>query len=89
MTCNHGLFCIHRLARIRGKLYLNYNPKHQVRVDGKMSEQDTDKVGNKLANVVIIFVVLIGFSGVMAACRWWYPIYQFKAPPSWRFFYGA
>ena len=29
---------------------MNYNPKHQVKVDGKMSEQGADKAGLTLAN---------------------------------------
>jgi hypothetical protein len=49
----------------------NHTPKSELKVDGKMSEQGADKVGNKLANAAIIFVVLIGFAALIAACRWW------------------
>ena len=53
------------------KNLINYSPKNQTKVDGKMSEQGADKVGNKLANAVIIFVVLIGSAALIAASRWW------------------
>lgn len=66
----------------------NHTPKSELKVDGKMSEQGADKVGNKLANAAIIFVVLIGFAALIAACRWWQPIHQFTTPPTWRFFYA-
>lgn len=67
MTRNHGLFCVHRLARIRGKPYLNYNPKHQVKVDGKMSEQGADKAGITLANAAKIAAILFGTSALISA----------------------
>lgn len=46
---------------------MNYNPKHQVKVDGKMSELGADKAGNKLANAAIIAAVLFGFAALIAA----------------------
>lgn len=36
---------------------IKYNPKHQVKVVGKMSEKDAGKVGNKLANAALIISV--------------------------------
>ena len=48
-----------------------HTSKSELKVDGKMSEQGADKVGNKLANAVIIFVVLVGLAALIAACRWW------------------
>ena len=67
MTRNHGLFCVHHLARIRGKPYLNYNPKHQVKVDGKMSESGADKAGITLANAAKIAAILFGTSALISA----------------------
>ena len=49
----------------------NHTPKSELKVDGKMCEQGADKVGNKLANAVIIFAVLVGLAALIAACRWW------------------
>ena len=46
---------------------MNYTPKHQVKVDGKMSEQGADKTGNKLANAAIIAAILFGSSAIIAA----------------------
>ena len=46
---------------------MNYNPKHQVKVDGKMSEQGADKAGNKLENAAIIAAILFGSSAIIAA----------------------
>lgn len=67
MTRNHGLFCVHRLTGIRGKPYLNYNPKPQVKVDGKMSEQGADKAGITLANAANIAAILFGTSALISA----------------------
>lgn len=66
-----GFFVSTLIKRIRMKNLINYSPKNQTKVDGKMSEQGADKVGNKLANAVIIFVVLIGSAALIAASRWW------------------
>ena len=49
----------------------NHTPKSELKVDGKMSEQGADKVGIKLANAAMIFVVLIDLAALIAACRWW------------------
>jgi len=46
---------------------MKYNPKHQVKVDGKMSEQGADKAGNKLANAAITAAWLFGLSALVAA----------------------
>lgn len=49
----------------------NNTSKSQLKVDGKMSEQGADKVGNKLASAAIIFAVFAGLSLFAAAIRWW------------------
>ena len=46
---------------------MKYNPKNQIKVDGKMSEQGADSAGNKLANAAIIAAVLFGFAALIAA----------------------
>lgn len=46
---------------------MNYSPKHQVKVDGKMSELGADKAGNKLANAAIIAAFLFGMAAIIAA----------------------
>ena len=46
---------------------MNYNPKNQLKVDGKMSELGADKAGNKLANAAIIAAILFGFAALIAA----------------------
>ncbi|WP_171501151.1 hypothetical protein [Acinetobacter faecalis] len=46
---------------------MNYNPKHQVKVDGKMSEQGADKAGITLANAAKIAAILFGASALISA----------------------
>jgi len=46
---------------------MNYNPKHQVKVDGKMSEQGADKAGLTLANAAKIAAILFGTSALISA----------------------
>lgn len=46
---------------------MNYTPKNQVKVDGKMSEFGADKAGNKLANAALIAAALFGVAAVVAA----------------------
>lgn len=46
---------------------MNYKPKHQVKVDGKMNEHDAGKVGHKLANAALICAVCFGLAAVIAA----------------------
>ncbi len=46
---------------------MNYKPKNQIKVDGKMSEQGADKAGNKLANAAIAAAWLFGLSALIAA----------------------
>lgn len=43
------------------------NPKLQIKVDGMMSEQDAGKVGNKLANAVVIATTMFGIAVVITA----------------------
>ncbi|WP_269914005.1 hypothetical protein [Acinetobacter sp. HY1485] len=45
----------------------NYNPKSQLKVGGKMSEEGVNKVGLRLANAVIIAVSLFGISAIITA----------------------
>lgn len=42
---------------------IKYNPKHQIKIGGKMSTSGADRVGNKLANAAIIAAVgfAVGF----------------------------
>ncbi|WP_005714415.1 hypothetical protein [Glaesserella parasuis] len=44
---------------------IKYNPKHQVKVGGKMSEKDAGIVGKRLANAATI--AALGFA-IGAAC---------------------
>lgn len=67
VTRNHGLFCVHNLMAEGSKPYMNYNPKHQVKVDGKMSEQGADKAGLTLANAAKIAAILFGTSALISA----------------------
>ena len=46
---------------------MKYNPKHQIKVDAKMSEYGADKAGNKLANAAIIAAMLFGMAAIIAA----------------------
>ncbi|MDG6318741.1 hypothetical protein Q7469_12425 [Glaesserella parasuis] len=46
---------------------IKYTPKHQVKVGGKMSKEGADKVGNKLANAVLILATCLGISALMIA----------------------
>lgn len=50
---------------------VNYKPKHQVKVDGKMNEHDAGKVGNKLANAAMVAAVMFGAAAVIAALGMW------------------
>jgi hypothetical protein len=50
---------------------MKYNPKNQLKVDGKMSELGADKAGNKLATAAIIAAILFGAAAVIYAVRWW------------------
>lgn len=64
------LFPTHN-AHLRIRTYMNYTPKNQLKVDGKMSELGADKASNKLATAAIIASVLFGIAAVIAAIRWW------------------
>lgn len=46
---------------------MNYKPKNQVKVDGKMSEKGADKAGNKLASAAVVAAWLFGVSAVIVA----------------------
>ena len=46
---------------------MNYNPKLQVKVDGKMSEHGADKAGLRLANAAYVAACLFGAAAVIAA----------------------
>lgn len=46
---------------------MNYTPKHQAKVDGKMSEQGADKAGITLANAAKIAAILFGASALITA----------------------
>lgn len=50
---------------------MQYNPKHQVKVDGKMNEHDAGKVGNKLANAALIASILFGVAALVADASMW------------------
>lgn len=50
---------------------MKYTPKNQVKVEGKMSEQAADKVGNKLANAAFIFACGTALAALIFAVRWW------------------
>lgn len=50
---------------------MQYNPKHQVKVDGKMNTEDAGKVGNKLANAAFIAAILFGAAALLAAASLW------------------
>jgi len=50
---------------------MKYNPKHQVKVDGKMNTEDAGKVGNKLANAAYIAAALFGVAALIAAASLW------------------
>lgn len=49
----------------------NNTSKSQLKVDGKMSEQGADKVGNKLANAAMIFAIFAGLALIIFVSRWW------------------
>lgn len=51
--------------------HMNYKPKNQVKVGGRMSEKGADRVGNKLANAAIIFASQAGLALILAAIKWW------------------
>lgn len=46
---------------------MKYNPKHQVKVDGKMSEHGADKAGITLANAAMLAVRLFGAAALIMA----------------------
>ncbi|MDY6450713.1 hypothetical protein SKM54_04465 [Acinetobacter faecalis] len=46
---------------------MNYNPKHQVKVDGKMSELGADKAGLTLASAAKIAAILFGTAALISA----------------------
>jgi hypothetical protein len=48
-----------------------YTPKHQVKVDGKMSANDAGIVGRRLANAALVLAVGISAAAVIYAVRWW------------------
>lgn len=50
---------------------MKYNLKPQLKVDGKMNETDAGRVGNKLANAVVIFAACFGAAALIYAVRWW------------------
>jgi hypothetical protein len=50
---------------------VKYTPKNSVSVEGKMSEQAADKVGNKFANAALIFAVGVALAALIHAIRWW------------------
>ena len=50
---------------------MKYNPKHQLRIGGKMSEQGADKVGNKLANAALIAACGFVVAALIYVVRWW------------------
>ncbi|UOO87501.1 hypothetical protein [Neisseria arctica] len=51
---------------------MNYKPKHQVKVDGKMNAKDAGIVGKRLANAAIIFATLTGMAALLAAIAQFY-----------------
>ncbi|WP_439259494.1 hypothetical protein [Lonepinella sp. BR2930] len=46
---------------------INYNPKHQIKVGGKMSTEAADKAGLKLANSAFILSICVGLSALIFA----------------------
>lgn len=50
---------------------MNYTPKHQVKVNGKMSEKDAGIVGKRLANAALIAAAGFVVAAIIAAIRWW------------------
>lgn len=46
---------------------IKYTPKHQVKVGGKMSEEDVGIVGKRLANSALIIAVYWGLSALIMA----------------------
>ncbi|WP_274571132.1 hypothetical protein [Neisseria leonii] len=51
---------------------MKYNPKHQVKVDGKMNATDAGIVGKRLANAAVIFATLTGLAALLAAVAQFY-----------------
>ena len=50
---------------------IKYNPKHQVKVGGKMNTTDAEIVGKRLAAAALIFATLTGLAAVIAAAAEW------------------
>lgn len=46
---------------------MNYNPKNQLKVDGKMSEYGADIAGITLANAAKIAAILFGIAAIISA----------------------
>ena len=42
-----------------------------MKIGGRMSEKGADRVGNKLANAVLIFSSLAGIAMIVAVVKWW------------------
>lgn len=50
---------------------MKYNPKHQLKVDGKMNEHDAGVVGRRLATAGVIAAILFGAAAIIAALGLW------------------
>ncbi len=48
------------------------NPKSELKIDGKMSRSGADKVGLRLANTLMIAILLFGGAAVIAAASVWF-----------------
>lgn len=59
---------------------MNYTPKNQMKVDGKMSKEGADIVGKKLGNAALLAAFLFGLSGLLSAIGYCLPalIHAFK-----------
>ena len=60
MTRNHGLFCVHHLAELRGKPYMNFNLNMQVdKVMNKLSESKALRIWTYVVFRGLIVLVII------------------------------
>lgn len=57
MTRNHGLFCVHHLAELRGKPCMNFNLN--LKVDKAMNQLSQSKA-LRIWTYIIIFLLIVG-----------------------------
>ena len=58
-------FRIQTLSHTKDSNLIKYNPKHQVKVGGKMSSKDAGTVGKMLAAAVLILTLGLATAAVM------------------------